>query len=67
MRLTYDLLLVPEPDLDRFVFFESKSDLGEIVCDDRGLDTVNPRKNDRFVTRYRCTKTHVEEGNVALI
>lgn len=56
-----------EPDLDRFVFVESKGDLGEIVCDDRGVETINPHKNDRLVTRYRCTRTHVEEGTMALI
>ncbi|DAZ95957.1 TPA: hypothetical protein N0F65_009258 [Lagenidium giganteum] len=59
--------MIVEPDLDCFVFCESKADLGQIQCDDRGAEYITMREQDRHVVRYRSVKPHVEDGQVALI
>lgn len=66
--MEYPLVLaVMEPDLDTFVFCESKASLGQLQCDDRGAEYITMRKDDRHVLRYRAVKTQVEDGSVALI
>lgn len=56
-----------EPDLDTFVFCESKAALGQLQCDDRGAEYITLRNRDRHVLRYRAVKAQVEDGSVALI
>lgn len=56
-----------EPDLDTFVFCESKTALGQLQCDDRGAEYITMRESDRHVLRYRAVKSQVEDGSVALI
>jgi hypothetical protein len=58
---------VPEPDLDCFVFCESKDDLPNVQVDDRGADTLTLRRNDRLVLRYRSIQPYVQDGQAALI
>lgn len=58
---------MPEPDLDCFVFCESKGNLGEVQCDERGATVMTLRTTDRHVMRYRSIKPYVEDGQVMLI
>lgn len=58
---------VPEPDLDCFVFCESKDDLPNVQVDDRGADTLTLRRSDRLVLRYRSIQPYVQDGQAALI
>ncbi|KAJ0399344.1 hypothetical protein P43SY_001533 [Pythium insidiosum] len=59
--------MVLEPDLDCFVFCESKAPLRQLQCDDRGVEFVSMQEGDRHVLRYRAVKVHVEEGQMALL
>ncbi|TMW69475.1 hypothetical protein Poli38472_001631 [Pythium oligandrum] len=59
--------MVVEPDLDSFVFCESKESLGQLQCDDNGVEYISMHQGDRHVVRYRSVKNHVEEGQVGLL
>ncbi|RLN47187.1 hypothetical protein BBJ29_004781 [Phytophthora kernoviae] len=59
--------MVAEPNLDRFVFCESKTELGSVQCDDKGDEFVTMHPADRHVLRYRSIQSHVAAGEVALI
>ncbi|KAH7471012.1 hypothetical protein PRIC1_003180 [Phytophthora ramorum] len=59
--------MVPEPNLDTFVFCEAKDEVGGVQCDDKGDDFVQMHPVDRYVLRYRSVQSHVEAGGVELI
>ncbi|KAL4162709.1 hypothetical protein PRNP1_003241 [Phytophthora ramorum] len=59
--------MVPEPNLDTFVFCEAKDEVGGVQCDDKGDDFVQMHPVDRYVVRYRSVQSHVEAGGVELI
>ncbi|RLN54291.1 hypothetical protein BBJ28_00016285 [Nothophytophthora sp. Chile5] len=59
--------MVAKPDLDSFVFCESKTELANVQCDDKGDEFVSMRPADRHVLRYRAIQSHVEAGEMTLI
>ncbi|POM61212.1 hypothetical protein PHPALM_29808 [Phytophthora palmivora] len=64
--LTTDCVVVPEPNLDGFVFCQGK-EAGGVQCDDKGGDFVQVTSSDRYVLRYKSVQEHVEAGTIDLI
>ncbi|KAF1773065.1 hypothetical protein JG687_00005487 [Phytophthora cactorum] len=58
--------MVPEPNLDSFVFCQGK-EAGGVQCDDKGGDFVQVTSADRYVLRYRSVQEHVQAGTIDLI
>ncbi|EMS67928.1 hypothetical protein TRIUR3_02305 [Triticum urartu] len=59
--------MVPEPQLDTFVFCKTKSDVGAFQLDDVGEEVVDLVADDLYVLRYKSIKGLVEAGRIDLI
>ncbi|PKA62996.1 hypothetical protein AXF42_Ash007792 [Apostasia shenzhenica] len=59
--------MVPEPQLDTFVFCKTKNDVGAFQLDDTGEEIVDLVADDLYVLRYNSIKGLVEAGRVDLV
>eukprot|EP01018_Ginkgo_biloba_P035226 Gb_14297 [translate_table: standard] len=59
--------MVPEPQLDTFVFCKSKSAIGSFQLDERGDETVDLVAGDLYILRYRPIKRLVENAQIDLV
>ncbi|XP_021774279.1 DNA replication complex GINS protein SLD5-like [Chenopodium quinoa] len=59
--------MVPEPNLDTFVFCKSDSSIGAIPLDDSADEIVDLVAGDLYVLRYKSIKPFVENGQVDLV
>ncbi|WVZ96221.1 hypothetical protein U9M48_041888 [Paspalum notatum var. saurae] len=59
--------MVPEPQLDTFVFCKTKSDVGAFQLDDIGEEVVDLVADDLYVLRYKSIKGLIESGRIDLI
>ncbi|TVU17894.1 hypothetical protein EJB05_33955 [Eragrostis curvula] len=59
--------MIPEPQLDTFVFCKTKSDVGAFQLDDIGEEVVDLVADDLYVLRYKSIKGLVEGGRIDLI
>ncbi|XP_078436174.1 DNA replication protein-like protein [Wolffia australiana] len=59
--------MVPEPNLDTFVFCKSKGAVGSFQLDDAGDEIVDLVSDDLYVLRYKSIKTLVEGGRIDLV
>uniref|UniRef100_A0A0D3G341 DNA replication complex GINS protein SLD5 n=1 Tax=Oryza barthii TaxID=65489 RepID=A0A0D3G341_9ORYZ len=67
MGISFDLIIIPEPQLDTFVFCKTKSDVGAFQLDDIGEEVVDLVADDLYVLRYKSIKGLVESGQIDLI
>lgn len=59
--------MVPEPNLDTFVFCKSESSIGSIPLDDSGDEIVDLVAGDLYVLRYKSIKPFIENGQIDLV
>ncbi|XP_021730363.1 DNA replication complex GINS protein SLD5-like isoform X1 [Chenopodium quinoa] len=59
--------MVPEPNLDTFVFCKSDSSIGAIPLDDSADEIVDLVAGDLYVLRYKSIKPFVENGQIDLV
>ncbi|MQL71821.1 hypothetical protein Taro_004147, partial [Colocasia esculenta] len=59
--------MVPEPQLDTFVFCKSKGTVGAFQLDDIGDEIVDLVADDLYVLRYKSIKGLVESGRIDLV
>ncbi|KAF5193661.1 Dna replication complex gins protein sld5 [Thalictrum thalictroides] len=59
--------MVPEPQLDTFVFCKSKVSLGAYQLDESGEDIVDFVANDLYVLRYKPVKPLIENGQIDIV
>lgn len=59
--------MVPEPQLDTFVFCKTKSDVGAFQLDDTGDEIVDLVADDLYVLRYKSIKGLVEGHKIDLV
>ncbi|OVA16749.1 GINS complex [Macleaya cordata] len=59
--------MVPEPQLDTFVFCKSKGSVGSFQLDDVGDEIVDLIADDLYVLRYKSIKALVETGQIDLV
>ncbi|KAL5996482.1 hypothetical protein ACLOJK_026562 [Asimina triloba] len=59
--------MVPEPQLDTFVFCKSKGSIGAFQLDDSGDEIVDLVADDLYVLRYKSIKGLVESGRIDLV
>ncbi|MCL7028199.1 hypothetical protein MKW94_018421 [Papaver nudicaule] len=59
--------MVPQPQLDTFVFCKSKVSVGAVQLDERGDEVVDLSKDDFNVLRYKSIKPLVETGKMDLV
>lgn len=59
--------MVPEPQLDTFVFCKSKGSIGAFQLDDSGEEIVDLVADDLYVLRYKSIKPLVESSQIDLI
>lgn len=59
--------MVPEPQLDTFVFCKTKGDVGAFQLDDIGEEVVDLVADDLYVLRYKSVKGLREGGRIDLI
>lgn len=59
--------MVPEPNLDTFVFCKSESSIGAIPLDDSADEIVDLVAGDLYVLRYKSIKPFVENGQIDLV
>lgn len=59
--------MVIAPNMDKFVFCESISDIGNVQCDNRGMEEIGMHVGDRHVLRYGVIRSLLAEGQVKLI
>lgn len=59
--------MIPEPQLDTFVFCKSKGAVGAFQLDDIGDEIVDLVADDLYVLRYKSIKALVEGGRVDLV
>ncbi|XP_010259232.1 PREDICTED: DNA replication complex GINS protein SLD5 [Nelumbo nucifera] len=59
--------MVPEPQLDTFVFCKSKGSVGAFQLDDSGDEIVDLVGDDLYVLRYKSIKALVERGQIDLV
>ncbi|KAJ6839685.1 DNA replication complex GINS protein SLD5 [Iris pallida] len=59
--------MIPEPQLDTFVFCKTKEDVGAFQMDDIGKETIDLLANDLYVLRYKSIKGLVEGGQIDLV
>ncbi|XP_008791696.2 DNA replication complex GINS protein SLD5 [Phoenix dactylifera] len=59
--------MVPEPQLDTFVFCKTKSAVGAFQLDDTGDEIVDLVADDLYVLRYKSIKGLVEGGRIDLV
>ncbi|KAJ0980576.1 hypothetical protein J5N97_008831 [Dioscorea zingiberensis] len=59
--------MVPEPQLDTFVFCKTRGDVGAFQLDDTGDEMVDLVADDLYVLRYKSIKGLVENGQIDLV
>eukprot|EP00268_Persea_americana_P060907 TRINITY_DN7638_c0_g1_i1.p1 TRINITY_DN7638_c0_g1~~TRINITY_DN7638_c0_g1_i1.p1 ORF type:complete len:221 (-),score=40.43 TRINITY_DN7638_c0_g1_i1:276-938(-) len=59
--------MVPEPQLDTFIFCKSKGSVGAFQLDDTGDEIVDLVADDLYVLRYKSIKGLVEGGQIDLV
>ncbi|XP_072998215.1 DNA replication complex GINS protein SLD5 isoform X2 [Typha latifolia] len=59
--------MVPEPQVDTFVFCKAKCDIGAIQLDDTGGEILDLVADDLYVLRYKSIKGLVESGQIDLV
>ncbi|KAF9594638.1 hypothetical protein IFM89_034260 [Coptis chinensis] len=59
--------LVPEPQLDTFVFCKSKGSLGAFQLDESGDEIVDLVADDLYVLRYKSVKPLIENGQIDIV
>ncbi|KAK1280172.1 hypothetical protein QJS04_geneDACA004595 [Acorus gramineus] len=59
--------MVPEPQLDTFVFCKSKGAVGSFQLDDSGDEIVDLVADDLYILRYKSIKGLVEGGRIDLV
>ncbi|KAI3904708.1 hypothetical protein MKW98_014888 [Papaver atlanticum] len=59
--------MVPEPQLDTFVFCKSKGSVGSFQLDAVGDEVVDLIADDLYVLRYKSIKPLVETGQIDLV
>ncbi|GAB2265723.1 hypothetical protein Dimus_000761 [Dionaea muscipula] len=59
--------MVPEPNLDTFVFCKSQNSIGSIPLDDSGDEIVDLVAGELYVLRYKSIKPYVERGQIDLV
>ncbi|CAL9162334.1 DNA replication complex GINS protein SLD5-like [Musa acuminata AAA Group] len=59
--------MVPEPQLDTFVFCKAKDAVGAFQLDDSGDEIVDLVADDLYVIRYKSIKGLVEAGQIDLV
>ncbi|PIA27801.1 hypothetical protein AQUCO_07500016v1 [Aquilegia coerulea] len=59
--------MVPEPQLDTFVFCKSKSSLGAIQLDESGEEFEDLVADDLYVLRYKSVKPLIENGQIDIV
>ncbi|KAF9594635.1 hypothetical protein IFM89_034257 [Coptis chinensis] len=59
--------LVPEPQLDTFVFCKSKGSLGAFQLDESGDEIVDLVADDLYVLRYKSVKPLIENGQIDVV
>ncbi|KAK8968155.1 hypothetical protein KSP40_PGU022400 [Platanthera guangdongensis] len=59
--------MVPEPQLDTFVFCKTKSDVGAFQLDDTGEEIVDLVADDLYVLRYKSIRGLVDGGRIDLV
>ncbi|ONK61695.1 uncharacterized protein A4U43_C08F32610 [Asparagus officinalis] len=59
--------MVPEPQLDTFVFCKTKTAVGAFQLDDAGDEIVDLVADDLYVLRYKSIKGLVEGGRIDLV
>ncbi|KAG1326172.1 DNA replication complex GINS protein SLD5 [Cocos nucifera] len=59
--------MVPEPQLDTFVFCKTKNAVGAFQLDDTGDEIVDLVADDLYVLRYKSIKGLVESGRIDLV
>ncbi|KAM0948452.1 putative DNA replication complex GINS protein SLD5 [Dioscorea sansibarensis] len=59
--------MVPEPQLDTFVFCKTKNAVGAFQLDDTGDEMVDLVADDLYVLRYKSIKGLVENGQIDLV
>ncbi|GAB2245041.1 hypothetical protein Droror1_Dr00000534 [Drosera rotundifolia] len=58
--------MVPEPNLNTFVFCKSQNSIGAITLDDSGDEIVDLVAGELYVLRYKTIKPYVERDYVCL-
>ncbi|MCL7041005.1 hypothetical protein MKW94_009858 [Papaver nudicaule] len=59
--------MVPQPQLDTFVFCKSKKTVGSFQLDEGGDEVVDLIADDLYVLRYKSIKPLVETGQIDLV
>ncbi|XP_042516644.1 DNA replication complex GINS protein SLD5-like [Macadamia integrifolia] len=59
--------MVPEPQLDTFVFCKSKGSVGAFQLDDSGDEIVDLVADDLYVLRYKSIKALIESEQIDLV
>lgn len=59
--------MIPEPQLDTFVFCRSKGPLGPLQLDDRGDEAVDLLADDLYILRYRPVRRLLETNRIELV
>ncbi|XP_010914588.1 DNA replication complex GINS protein SLD5 isoform X2 [Elaeis guineensis] len=59
--------MVPEPQLDTFVFCKTKHAVGAFQLDDTGDEIVDLVADDLYVLRYKSIRGLVESGRIDLV
>ncbi|XP_057546400.1 DNA replication complex GINS protein SLD5 [Amaranthus tricolor] len=59
--------MVPEPNLDTFVFCKSENSIGAIPLDDSADEIVDLIAGDLYILRYKSIKPFVENGQIDLV
>ncbi|KAG0452302.1 hypothetical protein HPP92_025775 [Vanilla planifolia] len=59
--------MVPQTQLDTFIFCKAKSNIGAFQLDDMGEEIVDLVAGDLYVLRYKSIKGLVEAGRVELV
>lgn len=59
--------MIPEPQLDTFVFCRSKGPIGSFQLDDKGDESVDLMGDDLYILRYRPVKGLLETDRIELV
>ncbi|KAJ7517779.1 hypothetical protein O6H91_21G040300 [Diphasiastrum complanatum] len=59
--------MIPEPNLDTFVFCRSKRAIGAFQLDEKGDETVDLMADDLYILRYRPIKDLLDNDRIELV
>lgn len=59
--------MIPEPQLDTFVFCRSKGPVGSLQLDDKGDEVVDLMADDLYILRYRPVRRLLETDRIELV